>query len=311
MCNFDNPNDKILEKVKKQGDLLGGKKGICNVNTGLFTAADKIFVLKKTDIKKQIFNLNNLEKTLFKPLFKNSDINKYICSLKTEKSVIYHYEKANYNISEIPNIISYLNKYKEKLLNRKDNSLKGALKRGRWDVISLPKIAIDFESKKIVAPQRSRTNTFGYNEIPWYASADVYFITEKDTDFSLKYILALLNSKLYYQWLYHRGKRKGETLELYQKPLSEIPIKKISEEKQNPFIELVDKILKVAKDGEHLRNPSKKYEFLQLETEIDARVAHLYGLTEEEYAKILEGTDDTFRIKAMNFHRDLIKGIKK
>ncbi len=89
-------------------------------------------------------------------------------------------EKASYKLSEIPNIYAYLLEHKEKLLQRKDNSLKGALKRGRWDVMALPKIAINFEGPKIVAPQRSKSNTFGYNEIPWYAASDVFFITTKD-----------------------------------------------------------------------------------------------------------------------------------
>lgn len=60
---------------------------------------------------------------------------------------------------------------------------------------------------------------------------------------SHRYILALLNTKLYFQWLHHRGKRKGEMLEPYQNPLSEIPIKVISSQEQKPFIALVDKIV--------------------------------------------------------------------
>lgn len=83
-----------------------------------------------------------------------------------------------------------------------------------------------FTCAKIVCPQRSKVNTFGYNECDWYASADVYYITNPHKDYHIKYILGLLNSKLYFVWLYHKGKRKGETLELYQKPLSEIPIKR-------------------------------------------------------------------------------------
>ena len=59
------------------------------------------------------------------------------------------------------------------------------------------------------------------------SSADVYFITESK-GVSLKALLALLNAKWCYFWLYHKGKRKGEALELYQQPLSEIPIPKIS-----------------------------------------------------------------------------------
>lgn len=138
-----------------------------------------------------------------------------------------------------------------------------------------------FEGAKIVAPQRSNTNTFGYNECEWYASADVYFITPLDKDFNLKYILALLNSKLYYFWLYHKGKRKGENLELYQIPLSEIPIKDISLKEQEVFINLVDRIIEGKKSGIDMR---------ELEEEVDRLVYELYELSEEEI-KIIEGKD--------------------
>ena len=84
-----------------------------------------------------------------------------------------------------------------------------------------------FEGPKIVCPQRSGLNTFAYNEQSWYGSADVYYITAKNDNFDLKPILSLLNSKLYYCWFYNRGKRKGEALELFQIPLSELPIPKL------------------------------------------------------------------------------------
>ena len=98
---------------------------------------------------------------------------------------------------------------------------------------------------------------------------------------SLKYVLALLNSKLVFVWLYHRGKRKGEMLELYQKPLSEIPIKRIAPDGQKPFIKLVDRIL-AAKQRDAEADTSA------LEREIDELVYALYDLTPEEI-QIVEG----------------------
>ena len=136
-----------------------------------------------------------------------------------------------------------------------------------------------FEVPKIVVPQRSNSNTFGYNEISWYSSADVYFITKPKDNYSLKFLLAVLNSKIIYKWLYYRGKRKGEMLELYQEPLSKIPISKIPESEQQPFIELVDKILLDKKAGRDTK---------ELEEKIDQLVYKLYELTEEEI-KLVEG----------------------
>lgn len=126
-----------------------------------------------------------------------------------------------------------------------------------------------------MVPQRSRRNTFAYNEDEWFSSADCYFITKANYNISLKYVLALLNSKVYYIWLYHKGKRKGELLELYAKPLSEIPIKLISPEDQELFIELVDEIILSKQDDSSADTSS-------LENEIDQLVYKLYDFSQEE-----------------------------
>jgi adenine-specific DNA-methyltransferase len=99
-----------------------------------------------------------------------------------------------------------------------------------------------------------------------------------------------LNSKLYYQWLYHRGKRKGEALELYQVPLSEVPIKVIGKEEQQPFIQLVDRILAITTKTDYdPHNPPQEQK--KLEREIDQRVYKLYGLTKEEIELVEKSTN--------------------
>ena len=96
---------------------------------------------------------------------------------------------------------------------------------------------------------------------------------------------------MYYVWLFYKGKRKGEILELYQKPLSEIPIKKVSTDQQKPFIHLVDQILSITKDDDYLDNPGKQAKVKKLEKEIDHLVYKLYELTPEEI-KIVEGFNE-------------------
>jgi adenine-specific DNA-methyltransferase len=64
----------------------------------------------------------------------------------------------------------------------------------------------------------------------------VYYLTKGP----LKFLLGLLNSKLYYFWLFNRGKRKGKSLELYAKPLSQIPIPMMPQE---AIEELTERIL--------------------------------------------------------------------
>lgn len=291
----DEPIQKILDKIKNTGTKLGN---ICNVNQGIITGADKvskkhineydikasvgegIFVLSDDEVKR--LNLTPKEKEILKPWFKNSDIYKWYTNSQNNNLLLFLGKKLNeeYISQNYKNIYQHLSKYKYILLEKRKNLNE---KLDKW--FSLHKGTAHpkkFIFPKIVAPQRSPRNTFGYNEVPWYASADVYFITQKDENVSLKYILALLNSKLYYLWLYYRGKRKGEILELIAKPLSEVPIKKISKEDQQPFIDLVDKILSITKDEDYLENPVKQEKVKEYERQIDQMVYKLYDLTDEE-----------------------------
>jgi len=298
----ENPVHVVLDKVKKQGQPLGI---ICNVNNGIFAGADSlnenkkkkykitnanagdgIFILTKKEVDN--LNLEANERMLFKPLFKNSGIYRYSTSSENNLFIINLRYTDRPNIDDYPNIKKHLIKFKSLLSDRpRTGTLESAFNNGYWYVMSTSR-RVNMDSAKIVVPQRSPRNTFGYNEIPWYASADVYFITQKDGSVSLKYLLALLNSKLYYLWLYHRGKRKGEMLELYQKPLSEIPIKKISESEQKPFIDLVDQILAITSaPGYDSKNPPEEQK--KIEDEIDQLVYKLYGLTLKEI-KIVEAS---------------------
>ena len=214
--------------------------------------------------------------SFYKDFYKNSDIIRYCTNENTTKKIIF--SSSDTPIQEQEIIKSCLLLYKPILtkireINKEKIEYWHQLRRGT----AHPYI---FTSPKIVCPQRSKVNTFGYNECDWYASADVYYITNPHKNYHIKYILGLLNSKLYYVWLYHKGKRKGETLELYQKPLSEIPIKLATREEQNEIVKIVDEIIALKKT-----NPQSDTSIL--ENQIDEIVYKIYGLTEEEI-KIVE-----------------------
>jgi adenine-specific DNA-methyltransferase len=127
-------------------------------------------------------------------------------------------------------------------------------------------------------------NIFGFTTKSVYSSRDVFFIKSKENIFDLKFLLGLLNSKLYFLWLYHKGKRKGEMLELYQTPLSEIPIKEILLSEQKPFIGVLDQILSLTNSPDYLDSREKQARVKTLEKEIDQLVYKLYALTPEEIA---------------------------
>jgi len=320
----EDPKIKILTKISSGNQSLDT---FCNVFQGIVTGADKvspkhnkkyslrlnpgvgIFVLSHDELLK--LKLSNKELQYIRPWFKNSDISRYHCSKMNHQYLIYRSSKHAEN--DIPNIKQHLDKFKLVLINRNvregevtllqyDNFVNGkwhidyvmiasAMKAGNFYALSYAREEELFNGPKIVSPQRSYQNTFSYNDVPWYASADVYYITSKDNSIDLKYVLALLNSSLYYFWLYYRGKRKGEMLELYQKPLSEIPIKSSSGVEQKPFIALVDQILSLTSSDDYQKNSEKQALVKKYEEQIDNMVYVLYGLTGEEIAAIDKGVN--------------------
>ena len=307
----------ILTKIESNSVFLGKR---FNIFQGLVTGAHKI---SNSHIKKYNLNnvhegdgiyvlslreiaskgLYSNEQELLKSWFKNSDILRWHTKKDSKERVIYLSTKKSY--PDIPNIKRHLDKFKVILINRNIRAgqvsledyelfIKGkanlsyvmnaaAMKSGNYYCLSYPRDENDFYSPKIVAPQRSRTNTFGYNEIPWFASTDVYFITpfKESKNISLKYVLAILNSRLYYFWFNQKIQRKGEMLELFKTPLSKTPIRLPSSDIQELLIRLVDSILNLS--------PSEKDEIRNYEVQIDKIIYELYGLTTDEIA-VVEGS---------------------
>jgi adenine-specific DNA-methyltransferase len=283
MGNVSTSNDMtstVLNELRTRGTNLGS---ICNINCGIQTGCDRIkvngeyqgvFVLDDSETH----GIPTYERKLLKPFFKNSDVKRYYCSPTTPLQVIYTDRSFN-RPSDYPGIIAHLAKFRNRL-NRIREVKNRVIK---YYQLQWPRDENIFKAAKIVAPQRSKSNTFAFNEEDWYASVDVYFLTQKDSGISLKYVLALLNSKLLFFWLYRQGKRKGEMLELYQKPLSEIPVKRIPRDKQKPLITLVDKILSA-------KQRDAEADTTSLEREIDRLVYDLYELTPAEIKVVEEST---------------------
>jgi adenine-specific DNA-methyltransferase len=291
--------NSILNKIKSNNKLLGQ---ICNINQGVVSGCDyvnkeSIKKLTNTDIELNdgifVLNMENLrdkviygkivsdDSTLLKPFYKNSDIQKYYSSSVPKKYLIYTDRKTK-NIDNYKEIKIHLSKFKEILQDRRE------VKNGVINYFQLQwarKKEI-FEGAKIVVPYRSITNTFGYNENIWFCRSDSYVITSDDNNYNLKYLLGILNSKLYYIWLYHKGKRKGETLELFQIPLSEIPILKAKKDEQINIANIVDKILDITNSENYLNSEIKLSAVKDYEKQIDVMIYKLYDLTYQEVKTI-------------------------
>jgi hypothetical protein len=322
--NYENPFNSILSKLSEgnpsinemfdifQG-IVTGANDLSKNNKIKYSINDKegagIFIINDEELKR--LKLTSFEKKYIKPWYKNSDIYRWHCTEKNKKYLVYLTSTDQIEDTQIPNLVEHFKKYKHLLINRNIRSgsysieqyhqfvkgvidipyvmIKSTFKTGRYFCVSYARDKHIFESPKIVCPQRSPLNTFGYSENPWFAASDVYYILPKDnSELALKYLLALLNSRLYFFRLYFKGQRKGEILQLFKDPLSEITIKKISKDEQNKFVLLVDTILSLTQSDDYMQNQTKQVKVKEYEKEIDQMVYALYCLTDEEI-KIVEG----------------------
>jgi hypothetical protein len=121
--------------------------------------------------------------------------------------------------------------------------------------------------------------------------------------FDIKYLLAILNSSTAFNFL--RANRRNN-IQLYPDDWKKIPVPNVASKQQVPVVKLVDEIVKAM-------NTDSLAHITPIEAEIDARVAHLYELTEEEYSLILSDLKppDPFRVAALNFYRDIARGVLK
>jgi hypothetical protein len=119
----------------------------------------------------------------------------------------------------------------------------------RWikygEHLAEPRLSANFDKEKIVVRQTSDTLIATIDNEKFICMNNLHVITQLDeSKLSLKYLLALINSRLmdYYHFLLNP--EKGEALaEVKKENLEKLPIKNISEKEQKPFIQLVDKLL--------------------------------------------------------------------
>jgi len=242
----------IVEKIENQSNL---RISDCfNVNQGFISGADKVSknsINKKISsdkIKKyniniddSIFVLNDNEIWRFKDrkylkrLYKNSDIMKFSVKKSTKKYILY----VDDDINPDDELINHLTPFIEILKSRRE--VKNSTR--KWYSLQWPRTEDIFNGEKIVAPQRNKSNVFGYSNKEFYGSADIYYITVKETIFNyeLKILLGLINSKLYYLYLSNIGKKKGNELELYSTPLKNLLIKEITN--KSVFLEVVNRLI--------------------------------------------------------------------
>jgi len=258
--------DKLTQKQIERS----GKEG--------YVVGEGVFVLSKKEVDS--IGLSRQERPILKKYLDPNDVDKYTIDYK-DKYLIY----SNNQIKEkIQKDRRYLN-----LRNHLDRLKLFITSSNKPYGIHRPREQKYFEDPKIIFKNMFVKPGFAFDE-----SGEYYFgfsfssIIQKDTNYDLKYILAVLNSNFAESWFYKNGKKRGAGVDIGVQKLRLFPIKKNGIDQQKPFIALVDKILAITQDADYLDNPAKQAKVKEYEQQIDQMVYDLYGLTEEEI-RIVEG----------------------
>jgi len=281
----------ILDRIQSRGDYklknedIGNgidvlqdfvsEKHLINLKDEGVKKGDGIFVLNEIELKKIKFFKEELKK--IKPYYTSEQLNKYYGKSENKYWIVYADVEVRQNIKNYPNVKRHLDKYKKILTSAfKPYGLHRSRKQ-RF-----------FEGKKILSLRKTPSVSFTYTDFPCYISRA--FLIIKPNDINLKFLTGLLNSKLINFWLYHKGKRQGEQLQVDKAPLLEIPL--INKENEQ-IMKNVDLIIELNKKLE-LINLNREKEIIKkqikaLVKQIDEEVYKLYGITDEEKKVIEEG----------------------
>jgi len=276
----------LKKKIEEKGIPL--KNWDIKICFGIKTGFNEAFIID-TETKERLCREDPKSAEILKPILRGRDIYRYGYKWAGLWLVNSHNGLRSKGIKRInvtkdySIIYKHLQQYQENLEIRQD-------KGDHWTNLRNCAYLDEFEKEKIVWQEIVREPSFAYDIKKIYCEATTFLMTGK----SLKYLIAILNSKpvTFFFKQFYAGGGLGESGYRYKKAfLEQLPIPKISEPEQKPFIELVDHILAITKDNDYLENPAKKARVHDYERQIDQMVYKLYSLTDEEIENIEKSTN--------------------
>ncbi len=266
---------KLKIKVEKGSKLL--KQFDIGINFGIKSGFNSAFIID-TETKNVLIKQDPKATKIIKPILRGRDLKKYSCNYANYWAIC-TFPSIKLNIENYPSILNYLLKFGKGRLEQ--SGKKGSRKKTSHKWFETQDSIVyweDFEKPKIIWGEISDEPKFAFDNDHFYAEATTFIMTGE----KLKYLLAILNSKVAEWYFKQIGTTTGMGTNRWKKYKIELlPIKIPSEEMENKIEDLVNKIIDTKK-------LTPNADTTKLETEIDQIVYKLYGLTEDEI-KIVEG----------------------
>ncbi|MGI5841440.1 MAG: Eco57I restriction-modification methylase domain-containing protein [Patescibacteria group bacterium] len=292
----DNITQDLLDKFKNF-KALGD---VCSeIFQGIISGGDKYFFLEKIKEDKEFFycrsSINGktymLEKGICFPLIKGNGIKKYKAP-KVEFITIFPYEICSngetclYEEKKIASLFNntyrYLLEFKKELMSRGSSRMEYE----NWYSMWCPRTLAKFKSIKILTQVLAKNSNFTLDDnsslFVGGGNAGVYGIIPK-TDINIKFLLALLNSRLLdFILKKNTSKFRGGYFSYAKRFIEKIPIIVITKDKQKPFIEIVEQIINITSKSDYSENTQLKDIVHEEEEKLNRLVYKLYDVNEKE-----------------------------
>ena len=290
----------IEQSIKRKIEAVGTPLRDWNIqiNYGIKTGCNEAFIIdeaKRSEILANCRDAAERKRTeqIIRPILRGRDVKRYAYNwaglyllwipwhfpLYEDESIIGASEKAELEFrKQFPAVYKHLSCYKD-ILSKRNQSETGiryewyALQRwgaNYWD---------DFAKPKIVWMDLSDVPTFAYDKNSQFTNNTVYFMSGEE---NLLYLLGYLNSKIATYLFSQIGSTSGVGTTRWQAfTMERLFVPRATKEKQSRMAGLVERLLAT-------KSADTEVDTSVFESQIDAQVYRLYGLTSEEIA-VVEG----------------------
>ena len=273
----------IFGKILAKGTTL--KDWDVKINYGIKTGYNKAFIVDEATRTKLIAS-DSKSAEIIKPVVRGKDIRRFRSEWADQWLIVAKFGGYKTLPEQFPAIYSHLLQHEDKLKARGQcrysrSGIKNADYPGQHHWLELDNNPRDsylelFAKEKLLWIELVDEGRFSYDNTGIYGEATTFIMTGE----SLKYLCSVLNSTLTRWFLNQIAPTSGMgTLRWKKVYVEDIPVPKLTDEEQGPFVLLVDCILEAK-----AANPDA--DTSELEEQIDWLVYDLYGLTDEETAAV-------------------------
>lgn len=202
------------------------------IDTGMETGRNDIF-----GVSKEIIDRYQIEPELIRKYIKNQDIKRYNLAFR---GLYLIYTEEIEDLDDYPHAKAYLEEHRATLEER------AAFQRGgcEWWRFTWPRQKEKYRLQKIVNPNIAPENRFALDRsMEHIGLTDTYAIFPTDNSPDLRYLLALLNSKVLNFRFRYIGKAKDYRYEYFKNGLKKIPVKLADTKVEQALIKLAQKML--------------------------------------------------------------------